>query len=71
MQKLLWDRRLVLSILDSIGVVTAERISVDRDGGPNIDPQLAEMLQKDLGLSFPKNPHQPEVKLRETVMQSS
>ncbi|TIB75696.1 hypothetical protein E3Q23_02239 [Wallemia mellicola] len=65
MQKLLWDRRLVLSILDSIGVVTAERISVDRDGGPNIDPQLAEMLQKDLGLSFPKNPHQPEVKLRE------
>ncbi|TIA80018.1 hypothetical protein E3P81_03214 [Wallemia ichthyophaga] len=65
MQKLLWDRRLVLSILDSIGVVTAERISVDRDGGPNIDPQLAEALQKDLGLSFPKNPHQPVVKLRE------
>jgi hypothetical protein len=53
MQSLLWDRRLVLAILDHIGVPTPKRAEVSRDGGPFIPRSLRKRVRKDLGLVLP------------------
>lgn len=53
MQSLLWDRRLVLAILDHIGVPTPKRAEVSRDGGPFIPRSLRRRVRKDLGLVLP------------------
>ncbi|KAJ5534990.1 hypothetical protein N7527_001244 [Penicillium freii] len=37
MQKVLWDRRLCLRILDHMGVPTPKRMEVNRDGGPVLE----------------------------------
>ena len=37
MQKVLWDRRICLRILDSMGVPTPRRVEVNRDGGPTLE----------------------------------
>ena len=43
MQKILWDRRICLRVLDSMGVPTPKRVEVNRDGGPTLESaQLAE-----------------------------
>jgi hypothetical protein len=52
MQSVLWDRRLVLAILDHIGVPTPRRVEVSRDGGPVIDEGVREKMKKELGLIF-------------------
>ena len=58
MQKVLWDRRICLRILDSMGVPTPERIEVNRDGGPKLESsELADHVQRFSGvrLEGPEN----------------
>ncbi|KAI8580128.1 hypothetical protein K450DRAFT_238306 [Umbelopsis ramanniana AG] len=51
MQILLWDRRLVLSLLDAVGVPTPKRLTVSRDGGPRLPEDLAASLAKSYGMN--------------------
>ncbi|KAK6347829.1 hypothetical protein TWF718_005653 [Orbilia javanica] len=53
MQKVLWDRRLVLRILDSIKVPTPKRVEVSRDGGPYLSPATATALYEHTGIKLP------------------
>jgi hypothetical protein len=46
MQKTLWDRRLVLSILNSANVPSPDRLEISRDGGPQLDDQLRLKLSE-------------------------
>ncbi|KAL8702467.1 MAG: hypothetical protein Q9201_004372 [Fulgogasparrea decipioides] len=47
MQKILWDRRICLRILDSMGVPTPRRLEVNRDGGPRLESaELAAHVQR-------------------------
>lgn len=44
MQKILWDRRLVLYLLDSCKVESPERVILSRDGGPRVDDRVKQKL---------------------------
>jgi len=53
MQKILWDRRICLRLLDRIGVPTPQRIEVNRDGGPRLlTPDVAKHIKDISGVSF-------------------
>ncbi len=53
MQKILWDRRICLRILDRINVPTADRIEVNRDGGPTLNNQdTAKHLYEKTGIQL-------------------
>ncbi|KIW32532.1 hypothetical protein, variant [Cladophialophora immunda] len=46
MQKVLWDRRLCLKILDQMQIPTPKRIEVNRDGGPRLESsELAQHVK--------------------------
>ncbi|KAL8932813.1 MAG: hypothetical protein Q9216_006661 [Gyalolechia sp. 2 TL-2023] len=46
MQKILWDRRICLRVLDCMGVPTPSRLEVNRDGGPRLESaELAAHVQ--------------------------
>lgn len=53
MQKVLWDRRLVLRILDSIKVPSPKRLEVSRDGGPYLTAELALHMETKTGIKVP------------------
>lgn len=54
MQKILWDRRICLRILDCMGVPTPKRLEVNRDGGPMLESaDLAEHVFKLSGVKLP------------------
>lgn len=55
LQQVLWDRRAVLSILDSVGVPTPRRLEVDRDGGPDLEDVILQDLNKRLGVDLKKD----------------
>jgi hypothetical protein len=52
MQQLLWDRRLVLTILDAIDVPTPYRIFLNRDGGPKMPKEVMDKVNKNLGIDL-------------------
>lgn len=53
MQKVLWDRRLCLRILDQMGVPTPKRLEVNRDGGPVLESsELAQHIYKLTGVKL-------------------
>ncbi|KAL4940783.1 hypothetical protein BDV06DRAFT_195855 [Aspergillus oleicola] len=53
MQKILWDRRLCLRILDHMSVPTPKRIEVNRDGGPTLEsPELAQHVYNLTGVKL-------------------
>ncbi|GAA5820059.1 hypothetical protein JCM11251_005466 [Rhodosporidiobolus azoricus] len=54
LQKIFWDRRVVLQILDKIGVPTPARLECNRDGGPQLDKSVADQIQHTLGVRVDK-----------------
>lgn len=46
MQKILWDRRLVLRLLQAAGVPTPDRVVISRDGGPKVEPETKVKLEQ-------------------------
>lgn len=53
MQRILWDRRLCLRILDHMDVPTPKRIEVNRDGGPTLESaELAQHVYKLTGVKL-------------------
>ena len=53
MQRVLWDRRICLRILDSMEIPTPKRIEVNRDGGPRLESAaLAKHVYELSGVSL-------------------
>ncbi|EED14191.1 actin cytoskeleton organization and biogenesis protein, putative [Talaromyces stipitatus ATCC 10500] len=53
MQKILWDRRLCLKVLDQMGIPTPMRVEVNRDGGPVLESaELAHHLYQLTGVKL-------------------
>jgi len=68
MQSLLWDRRLVLAILDHVGVPTPKRAEISRDGGPRVPRPLRKRVRRELGLVLPGHKAKDEAEWGEVVI---
>lgn len=64
-QALLWDRRLVGTVLDHLNVPTPKRLEVSRDGGPKVDDELREIMKSKIGIELGGFQVTPEVSLSE------
>lgn len=54
MQRVLWDRRICLQILDQYEVATPKRLEVNRDGGPRLESkEMARHLFERTGVQLP------------------
>ena len=62
-QKILFDRRLVLQLLETIGVDTPYRVECSRDGGPRVSGELAKSLQRTIGVQLNQNVPEPKVEM--------
>lgn len=57
MQKVLWDRRICLQLLDGAKIPTPPRLEISRDGGPRVDVQLrAKLLERNVVIKPIKEP---------------
>ncbi|SCV72227.1 BQ2448_4921 [Microbotryum intermedium] len=65
LQKVFWDRRVVLQILDRIGVPTPKRLECNRDGGPQLDPSIADTIQQNIGVRVDKPRPKSEVVMKD------
>ncbi|SOV09832.1 probable VIP1 - actin cytoskeleton organization and biogenesis-related protein [Ustilago sp. UG-2017a] len=63
LQQVLWDRRAVLSVLDSVGVATPRRLEVDRDGGPDLEDSILQDLKTRVGADLKKDREPKECRL--------
>ena len=55
LQQLLLDRRLVHITLDAIDVPSPPRLTLSRDGGPNISKEMSSRLTRDFGMDLKTN----------------
>jgi inositol hexakisphosphate/diphosphoinositol-pentakisphosphate kinase len=65
LQKVFWDRRVVLSMLDAIMVPTPKRLEASRDGGPHVDPRVTAVIEKELGIRVDAPRSQPNVSMKD------
>lgn len=52
MQSLLWDRRIVLAVLDAVGVPTPPRLVISRDGGVKVDLEAVRAFYQNSGMDI-------------------
>lgn len=64
LQKVFWDRRVVLQMLDKIGVPTSKRLECNRDGGPQLDKRIADKIEQSLGIRVDKPRPMSEFSMR-------
>lgn len=61
MQKVLWDRRVCLNLLDRVDVPTPKRLEVNRDGGPRLlTTDIAKHIKDVTGIALEPTPTDPD-----------
>jgi len=64
-QALLWDRRVVVRLLDHFSVPTPKRLIVSRDGGAKLEPELMTLVESHTGLKLELEEPIADVKMSE------